>query len=147
ARQPADHQPVRQPIDLHRSAAARRDDGVDARRRARRAAQGVRQAARLAARRAGPRHRQPAELAADFAGGAVEARAAAADRVHAAGRRPVPQRTGRAVSRQVRDVDMFLAVSEYYVPTMAKMLAIPPERMAVVPLGIDLTGYESRRSG
>jgi glycosyltransferase involved in cell wall biosynthesis len=47
----------------------------------------------------------------------------------------------------VRDVDMFLAVSEYYVPTMAKMLAIPRERIAVVPLGIDLTGYESRRSG
>ena len=51
------------------------------------------------------------------------------------------------IARQVRDVDMFLAVSEYYVPTMAKMLAIPRERIAVVPLGIDLTGYESRRSG
>jgi len=48
------------------------------------------------------------------------------------------------IARQVRDVDMFLAVSEYYVPTMAKMLAIPRERIAVVPLGIDLTGYQSR---
>ena len=49
------------------------------------------------------------------------------------------------IGRQVRDVDMFLAVSEYYVPTMATMLAIPRERIAVVPLGIDLTGYEARR--
>src|SRR4029079_9655081 len=47
------------------------------------------------------------------------------------------------IARQVRDVDMFLAVSEYYVPTMAKMLAIPRERIAVVALGIDLTGCES----
>src|SRR5262249_641938 len=46
------------------------------------------------------------------------------------------------IAAQVRDVDMFLSVCDAYVPTMAKMLRIPKERIAVVPLGIDLTGYE-----
>ena len=38
------------------------------------------------------------------------------------------------------------SVSDYYVPIMSEMLAIPRERIAVVPLGINLTGYERRRS-
>ena len=45
------------PLDLDRSAAARRADDLDARRGARRAAQGVRQAARVDRRRAGARRR------------------------------------------------------------------------------------------
>ncbi len=74
---PARHQRVREPIDLDRSEAARRSDDLDARRRPRRAAQGVRQAARVARRRAAARRRQPAELAADRPGGAAAKRAAA----------------------------------------------------------------------
>src|SRR5262249_8789112 len=40
------------------------------------------------------------------------------------------------IAAQVRDVDVFLSVCDAYVPTMAKMLRIPKERIAVVPLGI-----------
>ena len=48
------------------------------------------------------------------------------------------------ISRQVSDVDAFLSVSDYYVPVMAEMLAIPRERIAVVPLGISMDGYARR---
>jgi glycosyltransferase involved in cell wall biosynthesis len=43
---------------------------------------------------------------------------------------------------QVPSVDRFVAVSEYYAPVMAGLLGIPADRMAVVPLGINLSGYE-----
>jgi glycosyltransferase involved in cell wall biosynthesis len=52
---------------------------------------------------------------------------------------------GRAlelIRRQVPDVDRFVAVSEYYVPVMSHLLNIPAGRMAVVPLGINLSGYQ-----
>jgi glycosyltransferase involved in cell wall biosynthesis len=52
---------------------------------------------------------------------------------------------GRAIElirAQVGDVDHFLSVSDYYVPIMSKMLAIPKEKVSVVPLGINLDGYE-----
>lgn len=55
---------------------------------------------------------------------------------------------GQAISlirRSVQDVDRFLAVSEFYVPVMSTLLDIPPERVLVVPLGINLSGYEPRR--
>jgi glycosyltransferase involved in cell wall biosynthesis len=42
---------------------------------------------------------------------------------------------------------MFIAVSDFYVPTMAEMLAIPRDRIAVVPLGINLAGYSRREAG
>jgi glycosyltransferase involved in cell wall biosynthesis len=48
------------------------------------------------------------------------------------------------IRRQVPDVDCFLAVSDYYVPTMTERLGIRPDRMAVVPLGINLKGYVGR---
>jgi glycosyltransferase involved in cell wall biosynthesis len=54
---------------------------------------------------------------------------------------PYRSRAIELIRRQVREVDTFIAVSEYYVPTMAKLLAIPRERIAVVPLGINLAGY------
>jgi glycosyltransferase involved in cell wall biosynthesis len=46
------------------------------------------------------------------------------------------------IRNQVKEVDRFIAVSEYYVPTMSRMLTIPMDRISVVPLGINLTGYE-----
>jgi glycosyltransferase involved in cell wall biosynthesis len=55
---------------------------------------------------------------------------------------PYQSRAFELIRRQVPDVDRFLSVSDYYVPVMAKMLAIPPEQIAVVPLGINLDGYE-----
>jgi glycosyltransferase involved in cell wall biosynthesis len=51
------------------------------------------------------------------------------------------------IRRQVPDVDRFIAVSEGYVATMSDLLGIRPDRMAVVPLGINLTGYDRRRGG
>jgi glycosyltransferase involved in cell wall biosynthesis len=50
------------------------------------------------------------------------------------------------IRKQVPDVDRFFAVSEYYVPVMAKLLAIRPDDIPVVPLGIRLDGYERRQS-
>jgi glycosyltransferase involved in cell wall biosynthesis len=51
------------------------------------------------------------------------------------------------IRQQVPDVDAFIAVSDYYVPVMSRLLGIPQERMAVVPLGINLAGYERRAVG
>jgi glycosyltransferase involved in cell wall biosynthesis len=48
------------------------------------------------------------------------------------------------IRKQVDDVDRFFAVSEYYVAPMAQLLGIAEDRIAVVPLGINLTGYERR---
>jgi glycosyltransferase involved in cell wall biosynthesis len=55
---------------------------------------------------------------------------------------PYRTRAIELIRQQVHDVDMFIAVSDYYVPMMALMLAIPSDRIAVVPLGINLAGYE-----
>ena len=55
---------------------------------------------------------------------------------------PYKSKAIELIRRQVPDVDMFLPVSDYYVPMMSQMLAIPRERIAVVPLGIELTGYD-----
>jgi glycosyltransferase involved in cell wall biosynthesis len=49
------------------------------------------------------------------------------------------------IRRQVPDVDRFIAVSDYYVPTMSRLLGIRPDRIAVVPLGINLNGHDRRR--
>ena len=48
------------------------------------------------------------------------------------------------IRRQVSGVDRFLSVSDGYVTKMSSMLAIPRERISVVPLGINLTGYTRR---
>ena len=60
---------------------------------------------------------------------------------------PYRARAIELIKRQVPDVDVFLSVSDYYVPIMSKMLAIPPERIAVVPLGINVEGYGPARRG
>ncbi len=49
------------------------------------------------------------------------------------------------IRRQVADVDRFIAVSDYYLPTMARLLGVEAERIDVVPLGINMTGYERRQ--
>lgn len=49
------------------------------------------------------------------------------------------------IRAKVADVDRFLSVSDFYVPVMAKMLAIPTDKISVVPLGINLSGYERRQ--
>ena len=59
---------------------------------------------------------------------------------------PYRQRAIDLIRRQVHEVDCFLAVSEFYVPVMSKLLDIPSDRISVVPLGINLTGYERHRA-
>jgi glycosyltransferase involved in cell wall biosynthesis len=44
------------------------------------------------------------------------------------------------VRQQVREVDLFVAVSEYYAGFMRDYLGIPADRIRTVPLGITLTG-------
>jgi len=51
-----------------------------------------------------------------------------------------------AIQRQVPTVDRFIAVSDYCAAFMADLLRIPPARIAVVPLGINLQGYERREA-
>jgi glycosyltransferase involved in cell wall biosynthesis len=46
------------------------------------------------------------------------------------------------IRQHVPEVDAFIAVSDCYVEPMADYLAIPRDRIAVVPLGINLTGYD-----
>jgi glycosyltransferase involved in cell wall biosynthesis len=46
------------------------------------------------------------------------------------------------IRRQVSHVDAFISVSEWYVQPMADLLAIPRERIAVVPLGISVHGFD-----
>jgi glycosyltransferase involved in cell wall biosynthesis len=54
------------------------------------------------------------------------------------------ERALQLIREQVHEVDRFIAVSDYCAAFMTRYLAIPPDRIAVVPLGIDMTGYERR---
>ncbi len=49
------------------------------------------------------------------------------------------------IRQQVRHVDRFVAVSDYYAGFMSRHLQIPPGRTSVVPLGINMTGFERRK--
>ncbi len=61
---------------------------------------------------------------------------------------PYRTRAVDLIRAQVGDVDHFLSVSEYYVPIMSEMLRLSREKISVVPLGINLAGYQrGRRSG
>ena len=54
---------------------------------------------------------------------------------------PYRDRAVALIRDHVRDVDQFIAVSEYCAEFMTRYLNIPPERMSVVPLGISMAGY------
>lgn len=61
---------------------------------------------------------------------------------------PYRSRAIALIQSQVVDVDHFLSVSDAYLPAMSEMLAIPAGKISVVPLGINLTGYERvKRTG
>jgi glycosyltransferase involved in cell wall biosynthesis len=62
----------------------------------------------------------------------------------------LPEYRARALSlirRQVSEVDGFIAVSEYCAQFMAQYLEIPRAKIDVVPLGIDMRGYERHEAG
>lgn len=48
------------------------------------------------------------------------------------------------IRQQVRDVDLFVSVSEYYTAYMAEYLQIPRERMRTVTLGVNVRDFEHR---
>jgi glycosyltransferase involved in cell wall biosynthesis len=50
------------------------------------------------------------------------------------------------IRRKVQDVDVFIAVSDYYRTFMTRYLGLPPDRVRVVPIGINLDGHEVRRA-
>lgn len=58
---------------------------------------------------------------------------------------PYRQQALELIRRHVPDVDRFIAVSDYYAPVMSRLLQIPADSMAVVPLGINFAGYERRQ--
>lgn len=49
------------------------------------------------------------------------------------------------IGAKLKDIDAFISVSEYYADFMPGYLGIPRERISVVPLGINLRGYEMRQ--
>ena len=50
------------------------------------------------------------------------------------------------IRANLKHVDAFIAVSDYYARFMPDYLGIPREKISVVPLGINLQGYERRSS-
>jgi len=49
------------------------------------------------------------------------------------------------IRANIKHVDAFIAVSEYYAEFMPRYLDIPAEKIRVVPLGINLHGYNQRK--
>lgn len=50
------------------------------------------------------------------------------------------------IRQSLAHVDVFVAISEYYVDFMAGYLGIPKDRIRLVPLGINLDGYDGPRT-
>ena len=50
------------------------------------------------------------------------------------------------IRNNIKHVDAFFAVSEYYADFMAGYLGIPAEKIHVIPLGINLDGYGKRQT-
>ncbi len=50
------------------------------------------------------------------------------------------------IRKSIKHVDAFIAVSHYYARFMPRYLQIPEEKIRVVPLGINLQGYEKRNA-
>jgi glycosyltransferase involved in cell wall biosynthesis len=58
--------------------------------------------------------------------------------------KPYRSKALEMISRQARHVDRFIAVSDYCAKFMPGYLGIPADRVSVVRLGIDTTGYDAR---
>lgn len=57
---------------------------------------------------------------------------------------PYRQRALELIRKNIGNVDRFMAVSEFCAEYMSRFLEIPPDRISVVPLGINLDGYGRR---
>ena len=60
---------------------------------------------------------------------------------------PYREEVLKLIREQVPSVDCFIAVSEYCARFMTQYLQIPEEKIAVVPLGINMTGYPALPTG
>jgi len=59
---------------------------------------------------------------------------------------PYRERALEAIRAQIQHIDHFIAVSDFCAEFMAGYLQIPRAKISVVPLGINMTGYERRRN-
>ena len=59
---------------------------------------------------------------------------------------PEPWRTESLdlIRHAIKDVDIFIAVSESYVDVMSRYLSIPRDKIRVVPLGINMDGHQPK---
>jgi glycosyltransferase involved in cell wall biosynthesis len=57
---------------------------------------------------------------------------------------PYQSQAKNLIRANIEYVDAFIAVSEYYAAFMPNYLGIPEEKIRVVPLGINLNGYEPK---
>jgi glycosyltransferase involved in cell wall biosynthesis len=55
---------------------------------------------------------------------------------------PYKARARDLLRQRARDVDQFVAVSDYYAKYMKDYLGVPAHKIAVVPLGVNLKGFE-----
>jgi glycosyltransferase involved in cell wall biosynthesis len=59
---------------------------------------------------------------------------------------PYRSESKELIRANIKHVDAFIAVSDYYAGFMPGYLDIPPEKIRVVPLGINLEGYTQRNA-
>jgi len=57
---------------------------------------------------------------------------------------PYRSQSKELIRAQLQYVDVFISVSEYYAEFMPPYLGIPPNKIRVVPLGINLEGYSKK---
>lgn len=60
---------------------------------------------------------------------------------------PFREQARALIREQTRAIDRFVAVSDYCAAFMSSYLAIPPSQISVVPLGINMEGYEKPQVG
>jgi glycosyltransferase involved in cell wall biosynthesis len=60
---------------------------------------------------------------------------------------PYRDRAETLIQSQIGQVDRFIAVSDFSAGSMAEYLKIPPNRISVVPLGINMEGFARRPAG
>jgi len=57
---------------------------------------------------------------------------------------PYRSEAKKLISEHLKHIDGFISVSRYYAQFMPGYLGVPPEKIRVVPLGINLEGYEKK---
>ena len=60
---------------------------------------------------------------------------------------PFREQARALIREQTRAIDRFVAVSDYCAAFMSSYLTIPPSQISVVPLGINMEGYEKPQGG